>query len=59
MRRARWAGAWALYALGWAAYVLMGLPFGDRVYPLYNRLMRASVDVQDGDCGPWVKEGDG
>ena len=46
--------AWILYGIGHAVGVVMNLGEGmGRIYPLYNRLMCASADIQGDGPGPW------
>ena len=52
--RIRWGVSWCLYALGHVASLPMVAWDWAFLYPLYNRLMAASADLQgDGARGPW------
>ena len=49
--------AWSLFWLGDAVSRCMNTRFTGWIYPIYNKLMCASLDVQDwsGSDGPWTE----
>jgi len=47
---------WSLFWIGHGVSGVMNVPLFEWVYPLYNKLMIASIDVQDKykvENGPW------
>lgn len=57
-----WALAWLLYGMGHCVSLVMHRwDAMGRLYPVYNKLMGASSDIQDrfGLSGPWEKWPDG